>query len=72
MTNKHNAATTTYYLILKERHESGFQSIADINSNRFDTSLLNYYHQYSRNTSRNGTPLTTSRQRQRQSVDKFL
>ena len=68
LTNKHNAATTTYYLLLKQRHESGFQSIADINSSRFDPSLLAYQPNYSRSA----TPNSQQRSRQRSSVDKFL
>lgn len=38
--NKHNAATTAYYLVLKARKGAGLQSYADMNSARFDTSLL--------------------------------
>ena len=67
MTNKHNAQTTAYYLILKQRHESGFMSIADINSKRFDSTLLTYLQ--------NKTPTPRSarhRSKQRSSVDKFL
>lgn len=66
LTNKHNAATTTYYLLLKQRHESGFQSIADINSSRFDPALLAYH------PARSATPTSQQRPRQRSSVDKFL
>ena len=67
MTNKHNAQTTAYYLILKQRHENGFQSIADINSKRFDTTLLTYL-QGNKIASRS----VRVRSKQRSSVDKFL
>jgi hypothetical protein len=68
LTNKHNAVTTAYYLLLKQKHESGFQSIADINSSRFDPALLTY-HQHSRSA----TPTSQHpRPRMRSSVDKFL
>ena len=39
-TNTHNAESTTYYLLLKKRYEGGFHSYADMNSSRFDKSLL--------------------------------
>jgi len=67
LTNKHNAATTAYYLLLKQRHETGFQSIADINSKRFDSSLLSY------NQSRTSSPRSLRhRSKKKSSVDKFL
>ena len=67
MTNKHNAQTTAYYLILKQRLETGFQSITDINSKRFDSTLLTYLH------SRGSAPRSARhRSKQRSSVDKFL
>ena len=64
MTNKHNSATTAYYLLLKQRHESGFHSIADINSSKFDATLL---------YTRRNTPISTPRHsRMRSSVQHFL
>ena len=39
-TNKHNSATTTYYLMLKKKYEEGFHSFADMNSDRFNPMLL--------------------------------
>jgi hypothetical protein len=42
--------------------------MADINSSRFDPSLLAYHHPYSRSA----TPTSQQRPRQRSSVDKFL
>lgn len=38
--NKHNEATTAYYLMLKRNHIKGIQSKADINSAVFDDTLL--------------------------------
>lgn len=38
--NKHNHVTTTYYLLLRKFYQNGGQSIADINSDTFDKSLL--------------------------------
>ena len=67
MTNKHNSQTTAYYLILKQRHESGFQSITDINSKRFDSSLLTYLQVKTQ------TPKSFRyRSKHKSSVDKFL
>lgn len=38
-TNRHNAACTTYYLLLKKKLKQGFHSYADINSDNFDPRL---------------------------------
>ena len=38
--NKHNAVTTTYYLLLKARLRQGGTSVADIESKDFKPSLL--------------------------------
>ncbi len=38
--NKHNHATTAYYLLLKRYHHNGGRSKADINSETFEKALL--------------------------------
>ena len=63
MTNKHNSATTTYYLILKKKYEEGFQSFADMNSSKFDTNLLK---------KRYSIKSVKHHDRNRSSIDKFL
>ncbi len=66
LTNKHNAQTTAYYLLLKQKHEEGFHSIADINSKRFDANLLFYAN---RKKTADGADL---HRRGRSSVERFL
>lgn len=39
-TNKHNAATTTYFLLMVKKRREGFSSEADLNSNKFDPKLI--------------------------------
>jgi len=39
-TNRHNAAATTYHLLLKQRLRQGFHSHADINSDKFNAKLI--------------------------------
>lgn len=38
--NRHNAVTTTYYLLLKKNRKNGISSKADIACRLFDTKLL--------------------------------
>jgi ATP-dependent helicase YprA (DUF1998 family) len=39
-TNRHNAATTAYFLVMGRKRRDGFASEADLNSNKFDPRLI--------------------------------
>jgi uncharacterized protein YehS (DUF1456 family) len=57
--------TTTYYLLVKKKHEEGFHSFADMNSSRFDLGLLTP-HRSMEKTKKSSQKYCHS------SIDKFL